>query len=142
MLSKHTQVSAWVERELQVKYCEEIDQRRTIILPVVIEDCIIPPLLRPKRFADFRVGYDSGLAQLAMTLDMLGRHRQVWLERSEPKTDTSYCVLPLPSVLAQALQVHKLRQDSQRTAWPVTTGESRGWCSPPAWARRSSRLAC
>jgi hypothetical protein len=68
VLSKHTLASAWVEREIQVKYCDEIAQRRTLILPVVIEDCPLPPFLRVKRFADFRVGYEIGLAQLTTTL--------------------------------------------------------------------------
>jgi hypothetical protein len=77
VLSKHTAASSWVERELQIKYCEELTERRTIILPVVIEDCTIPPFLRPKRFADFRVGYDIGLAQLATTLYTLSKHRHI-----------------------------------------------------------------
>jgi integrase len=36
------------------------------------------------------------------------------LERTDPKTDTSHRVLPLPRVLAQALQAHRRRQDNQR----------------------------
>lgn len=68
VLSQHTMGSAWVERELQMTYCEEIARGRTMILPVVIEDCTVPLFLRPRRFVDFRLGYEIGLAQLAITL--------------------------------------------------------------------------
>lgn len=71
ILSKNTLTSVWVEQEWQVKYCEEITQGKKTILPVIIEDCPIPPFLRPKRFADFRHGYEVGFAQLATTLHLL-----------------------------------------------------------------------
>lgn len=100
VLSKHTRTSGWVEREVQVKYCEEIACRRTRILPVLIEDCSVPPFLRPKRFADFRVGYDIGLAQLAITLHTASRrtaqvatstlHADEALFSSSPDTELCY----------------------------------------------------
>jgi hypothetical protein len=84
VLSQHTARSSWVEQEVQIKYCEELAQRRTLILPVLIEDCPIPPLLRPRRFADFRMGYEIGLAQLAVTLHTRPERLLSW------DTDTSY----------------------------------------------------
>lgn len=68
ILSRHTPLSSWVDREVQIKYYEELSQGQTVIFPLVIEDCIIPPFLRAKRFADFRKGYEIGFAQLAITL--------------------------------------------------------------------------
>jgi hypothetical protein len=68
VLSKHTLHSAWVEAEWQIKYAEELAQRRTVILPVIVEDCPIPALLRRKRFADCRTRYEVGFAQLAIAL--------------------------------------------------------------------------
>jgi TIR domain len=68
VLSKHTMHSVWVEREVQIIHYEEITRRRTMLLPVVIDDCTIPVFLRLKRFADFRVCYEVGFAQLAITL--------------------------------------------------------------------------
>jgi len=45
----------------------------TFILPLLLEDCQLPPLLAHRRHADFRGDYDSGLAEL------LG----VWAEEDE-----------------------------------------------------------
>ncbi len=72
VLSPHATQSAWMEREWEVLASIEITQRRTLILPVMIADCVVPILLRNKRFADFRPGYALGLAQLAITLH--GQH--------------------------------------------------------------------
>jgi hypothetical protein len=67
LLSPHATQSAWMEREWEVLASIEITQRRTMILPVLLADCVVPILLRNKRFADFRSGYALGLAQLAIT---------------------------------------------------------------------------
>lgn len=74
ILSPHTWRSAWVERELEVTYTEELLQRRTMLLPALIADCSLPPFLRARRFADFRRGYDIGLAELVSALD----YQRVW----------------------------------------------------------------
>lgn len=68
VISRHTMQSAWVEHELQLTLCDELAQKRTIILPAVIEDCAIPPFLRSRRFADFRVAFDEGITALTSTL--------------------------------------------------------------------------
>lgn len=52
-LSKKSVKSGWVEREWQAKYWEEIEQRQIRVLPLLIEDCNIPTLLKPKKYADF-----------------------------------------------------------------------------------------
>jgi len=68
LLSPHATQSAWMEREWEVLASIEITQRRTVILPVLLAECVVPILLRNKRFADFRSSYALGLAQLAITL--------------------------------------------------------------------------
>jgi TIR domain len=97
VLSKHTMRSAWVEAEWQIKYGEEFAQRRTIILPVMIEDCPIPVLLRHKRFADFRAHYEIGFAQLAITLhtrrhdtSTLSSHSDIKRELTQPSPAPHY----------------------------------------------------
>lgn len=95
VLSQQTQSSAWVEWEVQVKHCAEIAEKRTLILPVIIEDCIISPLLRPKRFADFRLGYEFGLSELAATLQMLDK-QQPSLSTTLSPHPVSLFVSPFP----------------------------------------------
>jgi hypothetical protein len=90
VLSKHTAQSAWVEAEWQIKYAEELAQRRTVILPALVEDCPIPALLRRKRFADFRTRYEVGFAQLALALDSRRPARTISNQMLREAVGTTY----------------------------------------------------
>lgn len=68
VLSKSAAGSKWVENEWQAKYWAEVNERRVVVIPAVIEECSIPVLLRSKRYVDFRVDYSDGLALLAKSL--------------------------------------------------------------------------
>jgi hypothetical protein len=96
VLSPAAVQSAWVEREIQLAVAVEIEHRRTHLLPVLIADCIIPPLLRAKRLADFRSGYASGLAQLAVALrtPQMGNVADIL---SSPPAANEHVLSPLPS---------------------------------------------
>ncbi|GEM_PF-3984855 len=64
VLSPSAVKSNWVQRELETAIVREIDDRDVLIIPLIIATCEIPPLLRPKRYADFRTSYSSGMTQL------------------------------------------------------------------------------
>ena len=64
VLSPDAVESGWVEREWQSKYWDEIEQNETFVLPVLLRDCKIPNLLKPKKYADFRKNYSLGLVKL------------------------------------------------------------------------------
>jgi hypothetical protein len=61
VLSKTSVSSAWVQREINGGLLRELEERRVIVLPVLIEDCEIPIFLREKLYADFRTNFDTGL---------------------------------------------------------------------------------
>lgn len=63
-LSETSVHSPWVERELNVGLVTELEARRVFVLPIRLDDCAVPTLLRDKRYADFRVDYEVGLADL------------------------------------------------------------------------------
>jgi formylglycine-generating enzyme required for sulfatase activity len=63
-LTREAVNSGWVEREWQSKFGAEIARKSAIILPLLAEDCDVPPLLADKRFADFRRDYQDGLVDL------------------------------------------------------------------------------
>ncbi len=67
VLSAHSVASSWVEHEWQAKYWDEVKERRIRILPVLLNDCKIPYLLRGKKYADFRGDdkYVTGFAELS-----------------------------------------------------------------------------
>jgi hypothetical protein len=61
VLSQASVSSTWCEKEINSGLLRELEERRVIVLPVVIEDCQIPVFLREKIHADFRTNFDSGL---------------------------------------------------------------------------------
>jgi hypothetical protein len=68
VLSKDAVQSQWFEREWIAKYWREIEKNSVQVLPVLIEDCEIPELIRSKKYADFRTDYGYGLSQLLAAL--------------------------------------------------------------------------
>jgi hypothetical protein len=64
VLSPNSVLSGWVEREWKTKFWDEVESKRTLVLPVLLEDCDLPQLLKTKRYADFRKNYGIGLVNL------------------------------------------------------------------------------
>lgn len=78
ILSKAAAASEWCKKELNAGLIRELDEKRVVVLPVLLEDCEIPLFLRDKMFADFRSNYDHGLRQVLeavakVTSDKIGR---------------------------------------------------------------------
>ena len=53
ILSKTSVKSEWVKKELEIASNREIDEKRIIVLPILIEDVILPGFLKGKLYADF-----------------------------------------------------------------------------------------
>jgi hypothetical protein len=64
VLSKASVESEWCKKELNAGLVRELDEKRVLVLPVLIEDCDIPVFLREKMYADFRADFDVGLKKL------------------------------------------------------------------------------
>ena len=68
VLSNNSVKSMWVENEWQSKYYDEIKNRKVMILPILLEKCKIPNLLKAKKYADFTINYSEGLENLLKAL--------------------------------------------------------------------------
>ncbi|WP_028301260.1 toll/interleukin-1 receptor domain-containing protein [Oceanospirillum beijerinckii] len=64
ILSESSVSSEWCKKELNSALMRELDEKRVIILPVVIDDCKIPVFLREKMYADFRGSFDQGFSSV------------------------------------------------------------------------------
>jgi hypothetical protein len=64
VLSKASVNSPWVQEELSSGILRTIQSQGAFILPLVVEDCEIPPLLAHRRYADFRKDKYVGLSEL------------------------------------------------------------------------------
>lgn len=61
ILSKASAGSEWCKKELSAGLLRELEERRVVVIPVMLEDCDIPVFARGKLFADFRSDFDVGL---------------------------------------------------------------------------------
>lgn len=78
ILSKASVSSEWCKKELSAALLRELEEKRVIALPVLVEDCEVPLFLRGKLYADFRQDFDAGLravleAVARFTSEDLGR---------------------------------------------------------------------
>ena len=64
ILSKASVASEWCRKELNAGLMRELDEKRVVVLPVLVDDCDIPIFLREKMYADFRTNFDRGLTSL------------------------------------------------------------------------------
>lgn len=68
ILSKSSCDSEWCRKELSSGLLRELEERKVVILPVLIGDCKIPLFLRGKLYADFRQNYDEGFKTVLETV--------------------------------------------------------------------------
>ncbi len=54
MLSKSSVESEWCKKELTAGLMKELEEKRVVVLPVLLEDCQVPIFLRDKMYADLR----------------------------------------------------------------------------------------
>jgi hypothetical protein len=85
LLSPTSVKSNWVKKELSFAMTGEIEQRGVTVLPAVIADCEVPPLLSDKFHANFSLGYYYGLRQLfeALCPEFYVREKYIRKERIE-----------------------------------------------------------
>ncbi|MEU7790886.1 toll/interleukin-1 receptor domain-containing protein [Amycolatopsis sp. NPDC049159] len=68
LLSPISVESGWVQHEWSAKYWSEVESGEIRVIPVLLEDCAVPTLLRAKIYADVRSDYASGLEQIVDSL--------------------------------------------------------------------------
>jgi TIR domain len=78
ILSKASVESEWCKKELSAGLLRELEEKRVVVMPVMLEECAVPVFARGKMFADFRTDFDSGLTSVVegvakVTSPSLGR---------------------------------------------------------------------
>lgn len=71
LLSPNSVNSVWVQQELGAALSRELTIRDITLLPVVIADCEIPPLLASYQFLDLRTDFDQGVTRLVEQMGFL-----------------------------------------------------------------------
>ncbi|MCR3904706.1 toll/interleukin-1 receptor domain-containing protein [Aeromonas hydrophila] len=70
VLSPRSIKSRWVQKELEIAMTREIGSGEVVVLPLVMEDCELPPFLQGKLYADLSIAgqYDDSLQKILRRL--------------------------------------------------------------------------
>jgi len=68
LLSPRSVDSRWVQMELSSFLARELKDRAITLIPALIEDCEIPPVLAERQYLDLRKDFDKGLERLISQL--------------------------------------------------------------------------
>lgn len=90
VLSKNSVASEWCKKELNSGLMRELEEKKVIVLPCVIDDCEIPLFLKEKLYADFRKDRREALDQVDDALLRITNRQQGRLESPPFHTDWSY----------------------------------------------------
>jgi energy-coupling factor transporter ATP-binding protein EcfA2 len=103
VLSPASVASNWVQSELSGAFSRQVKDRRIQILPILLADCEIPPLIAGQAKADFTGHYERGLAQLLASMTPLadGQGREGKADYlSTVIADTEYIDSPIIDMLS------------------------------------------
>ena len=89
ILSKSSVSSEWCKKELSAGLIRELDEKRVVVLPVLIEDCEIPIFLREKMYADLRTDFKTGLRKILDAIAKVTNLDQGRIESESGKIDWS-----------------------------------------------------
>ncbi len=87
ILSKASVESEWCKKELNSGLVRELDEKRVVVLPVLLEDCAIPLFLREKMYADLRTDLESGLDSIMDAVARVSNPTQSRIEAEQGYTD-------------------------------------------------------
>ncbi len=68
VISPNSVQSKWVTLEIDAALIESLGKKSSYLLPVLLADTDLPPLLRDRRYADFRRDYEQGLREVLNVL--------------------------------------------------------------------------
>lgn len=87
VLSKASVDSEWCKKELNAALMRELEEKRVIVLPILLEDCKVPIFLKEKMYADFRSSFDKGLSLVVDALAKISNAAQSRIEMGEYHID-------------------------------------------------------
>lgn len=119
VLSKHYMQAKWLQKELLAFLMLEKLRGTDMILPVLLDDCEIPPLLEGRICADFRGSFEEGFDQLEA---FLSKSRSVFIimKFGDKELDSAYNTVIKP--VFQEFKYKPLRIDEVKRSRKITDG--------------------
>lgn len=76
LLSKASTGSEWCRKEFTAGLLRELEEKRVVVLPAILDECEIPLFLRDKLYADFRKDFKSGMEQITSAIAKISSESQ------------------------------------------------------------------
>jgi hypothetical protein len=89
ILSKNSVGSEWCRKELNAGLIRELDEKKSILLPCIIDKCEIPLFLKEKVYADFTIDKDEAFNAVDKALARISTPLQSRIETPEFHIDWS-----------------------------------------------------
>jgi len=89
VISKSSMDSNWCKKELSSGLLRELEEKRVVVLPALLEDAEMPIFLRGKMYADFRSDFDDGLKKILESIASVTSDTQARIEQ-EPNYFTDW----------------------------------------------------
>jgi hypothetical protein len=120
--SRNASQSPWVEREINVALTKQIHERRRLI-PLLLDDTPLLPLLQPLRHIDFRPSYDVGYRELrdALTEELAQGSRSAGVASAVDGPHVS--LAPLQPRVQARMEMFRLRE----TLWGMILESALRW---------------
>lgn len=115
-LSSSSICKTWVKHELSAAFSLEIDRDKKLIIPILIDDCNVPLLIRDKLYVDLRNDFKSGIQLLLRSLGLI--KDDVYPESIE----TTRCIVELDILQADGSVVNVIKNQSIRCLHGISTG--------------------
>jgi hypothetical protein len=131
VLSNHSVGSQWCKKELNAGLMRELDEKKALLMPCVIDDCEIPLFLREKLYADFRADPDKALSDVDRALSRISNTLQARSETPDFHIDWS---TSWGTIGGNAdLQFIELTFVDHAESWPyVVMSQCKIMCNPAA----------
>ncbi|MBA3311956.1 MAG: toll/interleukin-1 receptor domain-containing protein [Planctomycetota bacterium] len=89
VLSKSSIASPWVQQELNAALMHQLSDKGMLVLPIRLDDCEVPAILKDRVYADIKAGYKEVVEKIVRVLKM---------ETSQPLVSAIDGVVTLPPV--------------------------------------------
>lgn len=87
ILSQNSIASEWCRKDLNSGLVRELEEKKVLLIPCVIDGCDIPLFLKEKLYVDFRSDPDNAFDLLDRSLSSISNPAQSRVERNEYHTD-------------------------------------------------------
>jgi hypothetical protein len=115
-LSGSSVCKTWVKKELSTALALEIDRGRKVIIPILIDECEVPLLIKDKLYVDLRRDYESGFQLLLKSSGLT--EDDIYPESIE----TIQCLVELDIVEDDGSVVNFVKEQTVRCLQGISTG--------------------